>query len=433
MPHTKRFLLVLWDGGGVVPPALGLARKLRARGHAVHVLGDPTIAAEAAAAGCTFGPWTTAPHRKTRDRQSDWFADADKKSVMRIGRDFHHDFFLVPGPRWIADLLAELKSHPVDVIISDFVLLWSLIVAEKLDLPVAIYMTHVFAIPTPGLPPIGSGLRPGRGMLGRFRDAAMRRLVELVYDKTMLPKWNEQRAAHGLAPSTSVFSAVRKADRILVLTSSEFDFTPPQIPANVHWVGPQLDDPSWTAAWRSPWPKDDSRPLILVALSTMFQDQAKTLRTIIAALSTLPVRALVTTGPVIADNEVRGTENVIVVSSAPHREVLRETAILLTHCGHGTTLKGLEAGVPLLCMPVWGDQLDNATRVVDRGAGVKIKHSASPEKIRTAVRELLKNPRYREAAQRMGAALARGAGCEDPVALLETLSDESAARPDEVS
>ena len=224
----------------------------------------------------------------------------------------------------------------------------------------------------------------------------------------------------------------RKADQILVLTSSEFDFKPPQVPANVHWVGPQLDDPSWTAAWRSPWPKDDSRPLILVALSTMFQDQAKTLRTIIAALATLPVRALVTTGPVISDNEVRGSENVIVVSSAPHREVLRETAILLTHCGHGTTLKGLEAGVPLLCMPVWGDQLDNATRVVDRGAGIRISHSAAPEKIRAAVRELLAKPSYREAAQRMGAALARGAGCEDPVALLEALGEKATVRADKI-
>src|SRR5262249_57931250 len=43
----KRFLLCMWEGGGTVPPELGLARKLIARGHAVDVLGDPTIEAEA--------------------------------------------------------------------------------------------------------------------------------------------------------------------------------------------------------------------------------------------------------------------------------------------------------------------------------------------------------------------------------------------------
>ena len=32
-------LFVTWDGGGNVPPALGIAAELQARGHAVRVLG----------------------------------------------------------------------------------------------------------------------------------------------------------------------------------------------------------------------------------------------------------------------------------------------------------------------------------------------------------------------------------------------------------
>jgi len=40
----------MWDGGGTVPPELGVARRLVARGHSVRVLADPVIEDEARAA-----------------------------------------------------------------------------------------------------------------------------------------------------------------------------------------------------------------------------------------------------------------------------------------------------------------------------------------------------------------------------------------------
>ncbi|MBV6507395.1 MAG: hypothetical protein JJLCMIEE_00440 [Acidimicrobiales bacterium] len=52
-PESKTILLALRDGGGVVPPLLGVAKRLVERGHTVIVLGDPTVAPEAAS---TTGP-----------------------------------------------------------------------------------------------------------------------------------------------------------------------------------------------------------------------------------------------------------------------------------------------------------------------------------------------------------------------------------------
>jgi UDP:flavonoid glycosyltransferase YjiC (YdhE family) len=51
------------------------------------------------------------------------------------------------------------------------------------------------------------------------------------------------------------------------------------------------------------------------------------------------------------------------------------------------------------------DQLDNAARVVERGAGVRLKPSARPRAIEAAVRRLLDEPRHREGARRMAARL----------------------------
>jgi UDP:flavonoid glycosyltransferase YjiC (YdhE family) len=46
-PH--RFLFANWQGGGNVPPALALAKRLARRGHDVRLLGPPSLAAKAAA------------------------------------------------------------------------------------------------------------------------------------------------------------------------------------------------------------------------------------------------------------------------------------------------------------------------------------------------------------------------------------------------
>ena len=84
-------------------------------------------------------------------------------------------------------------------------------------------------------------------------------------------------------------------------------------------------------------------------------------------------------------------------------------------------MKGLAAGVPLVCMPMGRDQNDTAARVVHRGAGVRISPTAKAATIRTAVREVLATPSYREGASRIAGALARREGCVDLVETLEGL------------
>src|SRR5207248_8948080 len=62
--------------------------------------------------------------------------------------------------------------------------------------------------------------------------------------------------------------------------------------------------------------------------------------------------------------------NVHVCASAPHSELLKQAAVVVTHAGHGTVIRALAAGVPLVCMPMGRDQNENAARVVFRGAEI---------------------------------------------------------------
>ena len=156
-----------------------------------------------------------------------------------------------------------------------------------------------------------------------------------------------------------------------------FDF-PDARPPTFRYVGPQLDDPAW-AARRTPL--DDDRPVVLVAMSTPFMEHVDQLQRAVTPLGTLPVKGLVTTGPAIDPDRIDAPAGLTVVRSAPHREVLAHTDVLLTHGGHGTVMKGLVAGVPIVCMPTGRDQPDNAARLVHRGAGLKVSKRASPARI----------------------------------------------------
>jgi UDP:flavonoid glycosyltransferase YjiC (YdhE family) len=143
-----------------------------------------------------------------------------------------------------------------------------------------------------------------------------------------------------------------------------------------------------------------------VATSSIFQHQTGLLQRIAQALGHLPVRGLITTGLAVDPQEIQAPPNVEVVQAAPHRQVLAEASVVLTHAGHGTVLKALAAGVPLVCVPMGRDQKDNTVRVIRFGAGVRISKKATPNQIAAAVSEILEHPNYASAARRFGAVLA---------------------------
>jgi UDP:flavonoid glycosyltransferase YjiC (YdhE family) len=85
-------------------------------------------------------------------------------------------------------------------------------------------------------------------------------------------------------------------------------------------------------------------------------------------------------------------------------------------------MKALAHGIPLVCLPLVGDQSDVAARVVHSGAGIRVPRDASPEHIRAAILRVLSDPNFRDRAQRMGKAMAAEDGTMTAVKELETLA-----------
>jgi hypothetical protein len=141
----------------------------------------------------------------------------------------------------------------------------------------------------------------------------------------------------------------------------------------------------------------------------------------------MSVRAVVTTGPAVDPTALRSSHNVSIVQSAPHREVLWQAALAITHGGHGTVMKALAAGVPIVVLPHGRDQADTAARVTARGAGVALARTASPDAIGRAVQRVLQHDSYRAAARHLGEVIRRDAEGNTLIDELEALTDTDRA------
>ncbi|GAA2647240.1 glycosyltransferase [Nonomuraea recticatena] len=314
-----------------------------------------------------------------------------------------------------------MRARPADVLVAEHMLLGALTGGEAAGIPVASLVTSLYPLPTPGAPPPGPGLAPATGALGRLRDRVLAQLIVKPWGKG-LPALNAARVANGLAPVDSVIGAFDRVDRLLVLSPRALDYPGRRFPAYVRHVGPRLDDPAWAGELELP---AGDAPLALVGLSSSFMDQRAVLERIAEALGTLPVRGLLTTGPAVDPASVRAPGNVLVTAAAPHSIALRHAAVTITHAGHGTAVKSLAAGVPLVCVPLGRDQREVARHVQFAGAGITVSKSSSTRTIARAVDRVLNDPSYRREAQRLAAEIAAETATDRAVTELEALAERA--------
>jgi MGT family glycosyltransferase len=414
-----RFLFTTWEGGGHVQPMLLVARDLAARGHAVLALSDPCNASDAAALGVPFRAWTTAPFQTGKSRDDDRLKDHEADNPLEVIQRLLDRVMAGPALAYANDTLAAIDAFAPDVVVSQELLLGPMAAAEARGLPLALLAANVWSLPTmAGAPPFGAGMRPAASDEERGMHAMIGQMSRTFF-QAGLPDLNTARAALRLPPLNDLFEQLDVAKTILLATSKAFDFAPEPLPAPFVHVGPYLADPAWVEPFAPP-PGD--APLVLVSFSSLYQAQEPVLRAIVAALGQLGVRGVVTTGPTVDPAVLDAPDTVAVVRSAPHGDLLKDAALFVTHAGHGSTLRPLMAGVPLLCLPMGRDQNDNAARVAHRGAGLTLPADASPDAIAAAARRLLDEPAFKAAAETLGATIRADEAARNAAATLEALA-----------
>jgi len=110
----------------------------------------------------------------------------------------------------------------------------------------------------------------------------------------------------------------------------------------------------------------------------------------------------------------------VVVRFAPQLEIVKRASAVITHAGLNTVLESLAEGLPLVCIPLGNDQPGVAARVSARGAGIVVsRRRLNATRLRSAVKAILEDGKYRRAARVIQAAIQEVDGLEQASDLIE--------------
>jgi MGT family glycosyltransferase len=212
-----------------------------------------------------------------------------------------------------------------------------------------------------------------------------------------------------------------------------FSAFPDFMDEGVDWVGtetpfrtrPVAGAVPLSDAKRPSWAPSEGETLLYVTLGTVSGRSEKsraTYRAIIEALADLPVRALLTTGPVMPREELGAIPpNVAVETFVPQSEVLPYAEAVVCHGGSGSLLGALAQGLPVVVVPLFADQPHNAASVARAGAGISVTERKVPV-LRDAIARVLSDKTIRSTARRIADDIAEMPTVDAAVARLQALA-----------
>jgi UDP:flavonoid glycosyltransferase YjiC (YdhE family) len=361
-------LFVTWDGGGNVPPALGIAHELTARAHHVRFLGHAAQLDDLEAAGVE----TVRPrHARPFDNRTDYSPPAMMATF---------------GDRGMGrDLLEEVARRPADLVVVDGLMFGAMSAAADAGLRYAV-LEHMYdGVYRRGIlgGPMGLNLRLRRLRPRQALDAAAARIL------TTIPT---------LDPIDSPTQNLRRVGPVVAVAD----------------------------------PQRPERPMVLVSLSTFaFPKMRHCLQSVLDATRGLGADVVATTGPAIDPAELDVPTGVEVHRYVPHVELMPRATVLVGHGGHGTTMQALAHDLPVLVMPMdrMTDQPHVGRSLADAGAGLVVRKGASADRIAPLLAELLADGPHRAAAARLGAEVRSLPGATLGADAVEDLLSAAAAAP----
>jgi UDP:flavonoid glycosyltransferase YjiC (YdhE family) len=293
--------------------------------------------------------------------------------------------------RMIPDVMRHVEQWKPDVLAHENAEFGASLVAEKVGLPHA---------------SIGTGAWSSRDDRRELFASAL----------------SARRAEIGLPPDP---------DAQMMFRYLHFAFIPPtwdgdlvHLPT-IHFI--RYDNPDRPGETRPAWldePRD--RLLVLATLGTLMNTLPGLFEAIIEAVAGEPIEVVAAIGQ-DQDPARFGTPppNVRIERYVPQIQVLAECAMFITHGGFNSTKEALRLGIPLVVIPIGGDQPYTAERVEALGLGRAVSpEERDPAVIRARVREVLGEPRYRTNAQRFSDEMQALPPISHAVSLVEQLARE---------
>jgi zeaxanthin glucosyltransferase len=393
-----------------------LGRRLRQRGHEVTVFHIVDVEPMIREAGLNFVqigqrefPKGTLPMLDRRNsRLSGLMAQYHISRRLRATAAM----ILREGP-------SAISQAKIDALLIDQAELAGGTVAEHLNVPFVSVASTLPVHLEAETPYFAFNWRHGNSSLHRLRNRFGMQFIETMAGP-IKATINRYRARWGLPVVHHIGDLFSKVAQISQIPA-EFDFPCRKLPSSFHYTGPFVD-PEGRRPVDFPWERISSdRPLIYASMGTLQNGFKHVFHAIADACTGLGAQLVVSLGGRLEPEDLEPMAgDPVLVRYAPQLELVRRSALIVTHGGLNTVLEALSNGVPMVAIPVASDQPGVGARIQWTGTGEVIPvKQLSKEKLRRAVCAILRDPSYRRAARRLQACIADANGLERAADIVE--------------
>jgi len=350
---------------------VGIGDVLRRRGHRVVFVVEESFAGTLEAKGFEEQLMRLAPPPELPEEPGQFWKDfiRDTAPVFRKSTFEQLGEFIAPtwqalvdGARYVDEGLAEILAEvEPDLVVEDNVVGFPAIPAGGRPW-VRIVSCNPLEVKDPDLPPPFSGLPlDDRSDWAEFRTEYARHVGEL---QGSFSAFCQERGA----PPLPELELIHESPWLnLTLYPDELDYARSRS-LGPHWRNLETSVRATDASWSPPEP--DGRALVYLSLGSLGSADVDLMKRLVGELARTPHRYVVSTGPRHADYEL--AENMIGEEFLPQTSVLPHVDAVITHGGNNTTTECMWFGKPMLVLPIFWDQHDNAQRVHETGYGLRL-------------------------------------------------------------
>ena len=317
---------------------------------------------------------------------------------------------LVAGARYCEpQLKAIIERTRPDVIVEDNVVGFPALTTAGVPF-VRIVSCNPLEVKDPGIAPVFSGYPAG--------DPSQWAAFRAEYDRTHRQLWtefNEFVVAQGAAPLPDL-EFIHEGDLNLYVYPEIADYQRRQ-PLGSTWHRLESSVRETDEKFELPDLPGDGA-LIYFSLGSLGSADVELMRTLVAELAEAPYRFIVSKGPQASEFELAA--NMVGAEFLPQTSVLPQVDLVITHGGNNTVTESLYFGKPMVLLPVFWDQHDNARRIDETGFGIRVDtYAHEPEELRGAIARLLDDGALADRLARASRRLQAAPGTELAADLIE--------------
>ena len=296
---------------------------------------------------------------------------------------------------------------------------------DGVDAAVAAWAPDVMVVDQQTL--AGAAVARRRGVRWATSAPTSAELVDVLAGLPLAEQWVDDRitrfqASIGMPPELRSNHDLRFSEHlVLVFSTRRLIGEDRAFPDHYAFVGPSISDrPEPDGGFPWDW-LDPAVPHVLVSLGTVNGQAGE--RFFGAAAEALAAEALQAVLVAPPDLALPPAPNILVRERVPQLALLPHLDAVVCHGGHNTVCETLAHDLPLVVAPIRDDQPVVADQVVRAGAGVRVRFGRvlAPE-LRKAIRTVLDEPAYREAARAVRQSFDTAGGAPAAARRLESLT-----------